>query len=200
VLAPHFSVASVGEYHERAAKTATTSGVHYAEIQSWHLLPAYIAFEAEAVRVGLAALPTNTKVAFTAHSLPQRVAATGDPYPEQLLATADAVAAAVGLAPWAGWGVAYQSAGRTPEPWLGPDILTVISDLAEQPGATGILVVPCGFVADHLEVLYDLDIAATELARSLDLAFGRAAVVNDDPGVLAGLAALVARCASEATS
>jgi ferrochelatase len=153
-------------------------------------------FEAEAVRAALAPLPANTKVVFTAHSLPQRVIATGDPYPEELRATAEAVAAAAGLAPWAGWGVAYQSAGRTPEPWLGPDILTVIRDLADQPGATGILVVPCGFVADHLEVRYDLDIEAADLARSLDLAFGRAAVVNDDPSVLGGLAALV----TEATS
>jgi ferrochelatase len=200
VLAPHYSAGSVGEYHERAAKAATAAGVGYTEIRSWHSLPAYIAFEAEAVRAGLAALPGNSKVAFTAHSLPQRVIASGDPYPGELLATAEAVAGAVGLAPWAGWGVAYQSAGRTPEPWLGPDILTVVRDLADQPGATGLLVVPCGFVADHLEVRYDLDIEAAALARSLGLAFGRARVVNDDPGVLAGLAALVAEAAAGAAS
>jgi ferrochelatase len=192
VLAPHFSSASIGEYHERAAKTATDAGLRYVGVESWHRLPAYVAFEAAAVRAGLAILPPNTKVVFTAHSLPQRVVAAGDRYPDQLRATAEAVAAAVGLAPWAGWGVAYQSAGRTPEPWLGPDILTVIRDLADQPGATGLLVVPCGFVADHLEVLYDLDIEAAQLAGALDLEFGRTAVVNDDPSVLAGLAELVA--------
>jgi ferrochelatase len=197
VLAPHYSVGSVGEYHERAAKAATAAGVCYTGIRSWHRLPAYIAFEADAVQAGVASLPTNSKVVFTAHSLPQRIAAAGDPYRDELRATADAVSAAVGLAPWASWGVAYQSAGRTPEPWLGPDVLTVVQDLADQPGATGVLVVPCGFVADHLEVLYDLDIAAAGLARSLGLAFARTPVVNDDAGVLAGLAALVAETAAD---
>jgi ferrochelatase len=87
--------------------------------------------------------------------------------------------------------VAWQSAGRTPEPWLGPDILDVITDLAAAPGAEGVLVCACGFVADHLEVLYDLDIAARRHAARLGLAFARTACVNDDPAVLAELAARV---------
>ena len=110
-------------------------------------------------------MPANTKVVFTAHSLPQRILATGDPYPDELRATAAAVAAAAGLAPWSQWSVAWQSAGRTPEPWIGPDILAVIDDLAVAEHADGLLVCPCGFVADHLEVLYDLDIEARAAGR-----------------------------------
>ena len=88
--------------------------------------------------------------------------------------------------------MAYQSAGRTPEPWLGPDILTVVDDLAASPGATGLLVCPCGFVADHLEIVYDLDIEARRRAETGGLAFDRTAAVNDDPDVFAALAGLVA--------
>jgi ferrochelatase len=128
---------------------------------------------------------------FTAHSLPARVVEAGDDYPEEVRATAAGVAAAVGLPPWAGWAVAWQSAGRTSETWLGPDVLHVIDDLAVSEGATGVLVCACGFVADHLEVLYDLDVQARQRAESQGLAFGRTACVNDDPEVLAGLADLV---------
>jgi ferrochelatase len=133
-------------------------------------------------------LPERTKVVFTAHSLPRRILAAGDPYPDELRATAQAVASRVGLAPWAGWCTAWQSAGRTDEPWLGPDILQVITDLAASDGSAGVLVCPCGFVSDHLEILYDLDIEARRHAARLGLAFARTACVNDDPAVLGALA------------
>jgi protoporphyrin/coproporphyrin ferrochelatase len=191
VLAPHWSATSVGEYHERAAKAAVAAGVGYAAVERWHLEPAYLDFQAAAVAAGLAALPANTKVLFTAHSLPSRVIATGDPYPELLRASAEAVARRAALVPWGGWGVGYQSAGRTPEPWLGPDVRTVIEELAAAPGATGLLVCPLGFVADHLEVLYDLDIEARRHTEERGLAFARTPVVNDHPAVMAALADLV---------
>jgi ferrochelatase len=191
VLAPHWSAASVGEYHERAAKAAAAAGIAYAAIERWHLEPAYLDFQAAAVAETLAAMPANTKVLFTAHSLPQRVADGGDPYPELLRESAEAVARRAGLAPWGGWSVAYQSAGRTPEPWLGPDVGTVIDELAASPGATGLVVCPLGFVADHLEVLYDLDIEARRRAGERGLAFARTPVVNADPAVMAALADLV---------
>jgi ferrochelatase len=191
VLAPHWSAASVGEYHERAAKAAVAAGVAYSPIERWHLEPAYVDFQAGAVTDTLATMPANTKVLFTAHSLPQRVAATGDPYPELLRESADAVARRAGLAPWGGWAVGYQSAGRTPEPWLGPDVRTVIDELAASPGATGLVVCPLGFVADHLEVLYDLDIEARRHAEERGLAFARTPVVNADAAVMAALADLV---------
>ncbi len=98
----------------------------------------------------------------------------------------------MGLNRWAGWGLAWQSAGRTPEPWRGPDILEVIRDLAGTGRSDGILVCAQGFVADHLEVLYDLDIEAAGVAKDVGLAFGRTRSLNDDPAVLGALAARVA--------
>ena len=105
-----------------------------------------------------------------------------------LRATATAVAQRVGLAEWSRWSIAWQSAGRTPEPWIGPDILAVIDDLAASGGADGVLVCAAGFVADHLEVLYDLDIEAARRAEAAGLAFARTRCVNDDPAVFAALA------------
>jgi len=188
VLAPHYSSFSIGQYLGRAREAASPHGVEVLGIESWATLPAYVDFLTVGVRAGLAALPPNTKVVFTAHSLPQRIIDAGDPYPQELQSTASAVAAAAGLAPWSGWGVGWQSAGRTPEPWIGPDILAVIDDLAASEAASGILVCPCGFVADHLEVLYDLDLEARKRATERGLAFGRTPVLNADPAVLGALA------------
>ena len=191
VLAPHYSAFSIGQYLDRARETAESRGVTVAGVESWHLEPAYLDFLAAGVRARLAELPERTRVLFTAHSLPERIVALGDPYPEQLAATASAVAAAVGLAD-DDWGCAWQSAGRTPEPWLGPDILGVIDSLADEPGGPdGVLVCACGFVADHLEVLYDLDLEASARAATRGLAFARTPCVNDDPAVMAALAVLV---------
>ena len=153
VLAPHYSALSIGEYLDRARAAADAAGLPFAGIESWATEPSYVAFLAAEVRRRLDRMPPNTKVVFTAHSLPQRILANGDPYPDEVRATAAAVGAALGLAPWAQWSVAWQSAGRTPEPWLVPDVLTVIDELAGAENADGILVCPCGFVADHLEVL-----------------------------------------------
>jgi ferrochelatase len=137
-------------------------------------------------------LPADTKVLFTAHSLPQRIVDAGDPYPDELRSTAVAVAEKVGLSQWSNWSIAWQSAGRTPEPWLGPDILTVIDDLAaaenDADHQRGVLISAVGFVADHLEVLYDLDIEAAARAAGLGMAFARTACVNDNPAVMAALA------------
>jgi len=190
VLAPHYSAASVGQYLARVQAAAADLAARPAvvTIDDWHLEPAYLHFLAGEVRRCRAELPAATKVLFSAHSLPQRVVAGGDPYPEQVRQTGAAVAAEVGLSLWSDWSVAWQSAGRTPEPWIGPDILEVMGDLAARGEAEGVLVCPCGFVADHLEVLYDLDIEARDRAGELGLAYARTRVVNDDPGVLGALA------------
>lgn len=192
VLAPHFSRGSIGEYLGRLRAAASPSGTPVAAIESWATEPAYLEFLAAQVRSGLASLPADTKVLFTAHSLPQRIVDAGDTYADELRATAVAVAAATGLPPWSGWGIAWQSAGRTPEPWLGPDVLAVLDDLAgaenDAGRSRGVLVCACGFVADHLEVLYDLDIEAAARASERGLAFARTACVNDDPAVMAALA------------
>lgn len=184
VLAPHFSAMSVGQYAERAAAAAAGRGLPVTMVESWHLLPTYLEFLAAAVARGLAELPAGSEVVFTAHSLPARVVDTDDPYADQVRATAESVATLAGLTRWS---TAWQSAGRTPEPWLGPDVLDVLRDRARTAEA-GVLVCPCGFVADHLEVLYDLDVEAAKLARELGLPFGRTESLNADAVVLGQLA------------
>ena len=192
VLAPHFSSYSIGQYIGRVREAAAPHGIEVTGIDSWATEPAFVDFLAEDMQKRLAAMPEKTKVLFTAHSLPQRIIDGGDPYPDELRATAEAVAGKVGLTRWSQWSIAWQSAGRTPEPWIGPDILEVIDSFGAQRTTDepieGVLVSACGFVADHLEVLYDLDIEASHRAASHGLAFGRTACVNADAGVMAALA------------
>jgi ferrochelatase len=187
VLAPHYSALSIGEYLGRAGAAAAVAGLPFAGVESWATEPAYVRFLAHAVQRGLEGLPAGSPVVFTAHSLPERIVASGDPYPRELAATARAVAHRL---PLRDWSLGWQSAGRTPEPWLGPDILAIVDELAGE--APGLLVCPCGFVADHLEVLYDLDIEAAGRAAAAGVAFARTASMNADPTVLAALAARVA--------
>jgi protoporphyrin/coproporphyrin ferrochelatase len=188
VLAPHFSSYSIGQYMDRVRAAAEPRGMTLNSIESWATEPALIEFLAADLRRRLDVMPRNTKVLFTAHSLPQRIIDAGDPYPNELRATAEAVAARAGLGHWSTWAIAWQSAGRTPEPWIGPDILAVLDELGASENADGALVCACGFVADHLEVLYDLDIEARSRAAAVGLAFDRTACVNDDPTVMAALA------------
>jgi ferrochelatase len=176
VVAPHFSAASVGEYHARAAAVAGD----YRPIDDWSDLEPWLDVQAAAVSSQLEGLPAGTAVRFTAHSLPERVL-EGDVYADRLAASAAAIAERAGLDAWE---LAWQSAGRTPEPWRGPDVLEVIDGL----DAPGLLVCPQGFTSDHLEVLYDLDIEARTRAEARGLAFARTASVNDHPAVMAGLA------------
>lgn len=183
VLAPHYSAMSVGEYIDRARAAAA---VPFSAIDSWATEPAYVAFLADAVGDALLSMPADTTVRFTAHSLPSRILDAGDRYPDEVRATADAVAALVGLDRY---DVAWQSAGRTPEPWLGPDVLEVIATTT-----TPLLVCPCGFVSDHLEVAYDLDIQAAAAAEQHGIAFARTRVLNDDRAVLAALADRIRAC------
>jgi ferrochelatase len=200
VLAPHYSSYSIGQYLDRTRQGVAESGVDLpvVGVESWATEPAFVEFLADDLAARVASMRERTggrvRVLFTAHSLPQRIIDGGDPYPEQLRATAEAVAARVGLVEGDDWEIAWQSAGRTPEPWIGPDILEVIDGLgasrATSPdeAVAGVIVSACGFVADHLEVLYDLDIEAADRAASHGLAFDRTACVNDDPTVMAALA------------
>lgn len=188
VLAPHFSTYSIGQYLGRAREAAEPHGIEVLGVESWATEPAFVEFLAADLRRRLDAMPANTKVVFTAHSLPQRIIDSGDPYPDELRATASAVAEAAGLGEWSHWSIAWQSAGRTPEPWIGPDVNEVIDDLAAAHAADGVIVSACGFVADHLEVLYDLDIEARQRAESQGLAFDRTACVNADAAVMGALA------------
>jgi len=186
VLAPHYSSFSIGQYLDRATSAAQPYGIPVSGIESWATEPAFVQFIADDLRAKLTTMPSGTKVLFTAHSLPERIIAAGDRYPDELVTTAQAVAAVVGLGDDR-WSIAWQSAGRTPEPWLGPDILQVIDELADSE-TPGVLVSAVGFVADHLEVLYDLDIEAARRAEARGIAFARTACVNDNPQVMAALA------------
>ena len=185
VLAPHYSAFSIGQYLDRMTEAAAPHGIEALGIRSWATEPAFVGFIATEVGRNLATLPEQTRILFTAHSLPQRILTSNDPYPAELQATAQAVALAAGVE---NWGLAWQSAGRTPEPWLGPDILQVIDELAADGTTRAVLVSAVGFVADHLEVLYDLDIEASRRAAQHGLAFARTACVNDDATVMAALA------------
>jgi len=188
VLAPHFSSYSIGQYVGRAQAAAEPHGISVVGIESWATEPAFIDFLANDMAAKKAALPARTRVLFTAHSLPQRIIDGGDPYPHELHATATAVANKLGLVEGDDWAIAWQSAGRTPEPWIGPDILDVIDTIAANKQADAVLVSACGFVADHLEVLYDLDIEAKHRSDHHGLQFDRTTCVNDDAVVMAALA------------
>jgi protoporphyrin/coproporphyrin ferrochelatase len=196
VLAPHYSRGSVGEYHERAGAAAGERGLAYVGIDAWHDEPAWLDAQGERVRSAVGALEAKTTVLFTAHSLPERVL-TDDPYPDQLRQSAAAIALRAGLDSQ-GWALAWQSAGRTPEPWRGPDVRDVIRDLAGGRRIEGVLVCPQGFVSDHLEVLYDLDVDARGVASKAGLAFARTASINDDQAVMAALAERVRRAVAVA--
>lgn len=190
VLAPHYSGYSIGHYTDTLAEAAGRFGIDAVTIPHWYDLPAYTHFLASSVVEAQdhSGVPTSaTHVVFTAHSLPERLL-VDDPYPEQLAAGARAVADAVGLDGWAGWSIAWQSAGATDDAWRGPDITEVLRDLGERPDVEGVVVCPHGFTSDHLEVAYDLEIEARRVATDVGLTFTRTAVMNDDPTVFAALA------------
>lgn len=195
VLAPHYSTMSIGDYARRANRAAEETGWSgkLDMVDSWHLEPGYINFLDREVKKALASLPEPARrdavVLFTAHSLPEKILQAKDPYPQQLEETARAVAEKAGLGRWQ---VGWQSAGRTDVPWLGPDVLEILPQLADD-NVPGVVVCPCGFVSDHLEVLYDVDIEAKKAANDLGIALTRTASPNDDPMFLDALAAVVRR-------
>jgi ferrochelatase len=195
VLAPHYSDMSIGDYEKRVRAAAQAGGWkgRFRMIPSWHLEPGFIALLAAHVRAALEQIPVaaraETVVVFTAHSLPATIVDDGDPYPDQLQATAEAVAIAAGLEHWQ---IGWQSAGRTSAVWLGPDLLEIMVELAAK-STPAVVVCPCGFVSDHLEVLYDIDVEAKALAADLEIELVRTASPNDDPAFLDVLASVVGR-------
>lgn len=190
VLAPHYSSMSVGEYIGRAREHADARGVPSNYVERWGANPTLIEVLAERTLDAIVALgrtAEGVEVVITAHSLPLRVLESGDPYPAELAETAALIAERASLPHWrTGW----QSAGRTSEAWLGPDILEELDRLAAE-GAEAVVVCPAGFTSDHLEVCYDLDVEAKARAEALGLAFARTASLNDEPRIAAALADLV---------
>ncbi len=193
-LAPHYSAMSVGAYESKLL-AAAAGRLELALVRSWGDHPGFL--EAVAARVTKALQrfpsPDRVQVVFTAHSLPQRILAEGDPYPDQLRVSAAAVAQRLGLAEWR---VAYQSAGATPEPWLGPEVGEVLAQLAGA-GHRDFLIVPIGFVSDHVEILYDVDVMYRGQAERLGARLERTASLNDDPRLVAALADLARTAARE---
>lgn len=187
VLAPHYSLRSIAEY-ERYAESARPEGLELEIVRSWHDDPGFVDFLATRLIDALAGASEDPLVLFTAHSVPARVLDKGDPYPDQLRRTCELVAERAVVQRWE---FAYQSAGRTADPWLGPDVLEVI-EAAALGGEREVVVQSVGFVADHLEILYDLDIEARQAAEARGMRFRRAAMPNADPEFLAALAAIVA--------
>ena len=185
VLAPHWSSLSIAKYRE-LFEAAVAGRADTRFVREWGAEPGFVDLLAERVR---AAATPESHVVFTAHSLPARILDTGDTYPEALLRTSRLVAdrAAIG-----GCSFAFQSESPTGEPWLGPDILDHLASLHGQ-GVEDVVVCPVGFVSDHLEIRWDIDVEAAERARALGMRLGRIAMPNADPELVEMLATIVRR-------
>jgi ferrochelatase len=194
-LVPHFCECSVGRYHRRAASAADGRGLALDLIDSWHTLPPYVEGLADSIVDSWGELGCGpgdqTHVIFSAHSLPKAALPPGDPYELQLRETADRVAGRLGL-PQGGWTVAYQSVSGPGQDWLGPSVDEVVLDLSER-GICRAVLCPFGFVADQVEILYDLDVVMKQKAGDLGIAIARAPLLNDGPALVDSLALLVDR-------
>ena len=185
VLAPHYSKMSVAKYQEKIADgLAMYRGqINFRHIASYHTAPTLIQALVNRVQEGINRWPANERgdvhVVFSAHSLPVRIIKMGDPYDKQLQETAQLVAQQANLVEGQ-WSWSYQSAGRSPEPWLGPQIEAYIPELAAR-GIKNIVSVPVGFVSDHVEILFDIDIKAQAVAHELGVRLERPPALNDDP-------------------
>jgi ferrochelatase len=185
VLAPHYSALSIAGYREQLER-AVGGRAELRFVDSWHDEPGFVELLADRIR------GTDAHVVFTAHSLPARILDSGDPYPNQLLETSRLVAEAAGLGSWS---FSFQSESPTGEPWLGPDILDHLESLHRQ-GVERILVCPVGFVSDHLEIRWDLDVEARAKANELGLQLERIEMPNADPALVRTLAGIVNRALS----
>ncbi len=189
VLAPHYSSMSIGAYR-RQLEDALAGRAELAFVERWGAEPGFVELLARKIVADSNYLSAH--VAFTAHSLPERILAEGDPYRDELLETSRLVADAAGVTDWS---FSFQSASPTGEPWLGPDILDHLGALAER-GVADVLVCPVGFVSDHLEIRWDIDTAAVGRARELGMQLRRIEMPNADPAFVRVLAGLVRRAAA----
>ncbi len=192
-LAPHFSQISIGDYKQALDQASTAvGGLQVDFVESWYDNSFFHRAVAERVNDALRQLPKPEKVEvlFTAHSLPERILQQNDPYPSQLRSSCRAVANLLKLDHWS---FAYQSAGETGEKWLGPDILEALQELSARGRGVDALVVPIGFVADHLEILYDIDVEAQEVARTHGLNLKRTQSLNTSPTFISALADIVSQ-------
>ena len=193
-MAPHYSSMSVGAYEKKLLQAADAR-LDVTLVRTWWKQPRFLDATASRIAQALQRFPTPSKVQviFTAHSLPEKIVASADPYPDELKASA---AEAARRARLTNWRFAYQSAGATAEPWLGPDAEEVITELANA-GHNAVLLVPIGFVCDHVEILYDIDVEYQNLARRLGIQLERTASLNDDPGLVAAVVDVVRDAAAQ---
>jgi ferrochelatase len=193
VLAPHFSTFSVKSYNGRAKEAAEKVGgpvIH--SVESWYDEPKFVGYWADRVRAVFSAMSEQERekavLIVSAHSLPEKIIAAGDPYPQQLQETADLIAEAAGIKNCV---IGWQSAGNTPEPWIGPDVQDLTKELHEHHGYTSFVYVPAGFVSDHLEVLYDNDYECKVVTDEIGACYYRPEMPNAQPEFIEALAAIV---------
>ena len=199
VLAPHYSKLSVAKYQAKIADGLEMyrGEIDFSHVTDYHTAEGLIQALANRVQMGLERWPETERekvhVILSAHSLPVRIIAMGDPYDDQMQETARLVAERAGMADER-WSWSYQSAGRSPEPWLGPQLEDHISALAEQ-GIRDMISIPVGFVSDHVEILYDIDIQAQAVAQELGVRLERPPALNDDPLFIGALVEEIERAA-----
>lgn len=182
VLAPHFSTFSVKSYNGRVLEEANKHGMTITSVESWYKQPKFIDFWVGQVRGTFDSMTEEQRAAacliVSAHSLPEKILANGDPYADQLNETADLIATAAGVK---NYEVGWQSAGQTPEPWLGPDVQDLTRDLHTTKGYSTFVYTPVGFVSDHLEVLYDNDYECKVVCDDISASYYRPAMPNVNP-------------------
>jgi ferrochelatase len=193
VLAPHFSTFSVKSYNGRAKEESERIGgptIH--SVESWYDEPKFIQYWVERLKETFTHMSeeerNNAVVIASAHSLPEKIIAAGDPYPNQLKETADLIATGTGIS---NYEIGWQSAGNTPEPWIGPDVQDLTRDLYKEHGYKAFIYIPVGFVSDHLEVLYDNDIECKIVTDEVGASYFRPEMPNSNPLFIDAMATVV---------
>jgi protoporphyrin/coproporphyrin ferrochelatase len=193
VLAPHFSTFSVKSYNGRAKEEADKlGGLTIHSVESWYQEPKFIEYWVEKLKATYNGMPAEERdsaaLIVSAHSLPEKILLSGDPYPQQLQETADLIANGAGVKEYF---VGWQSAGNTPEPWLGPDVQDLTRDLYNQNGYKAFVYIPAGFVSDHLEVLYDNDIECKAVTDEVGASYYRPEMPNTHPTFIEAMASAI---------
>lgn len=192
VLAPHYSTFSVKSYNGRAAEEAKKFGITMYNVESWYDAPGFIKYWAEQIQSVYNQMTDTERekavLIVSAHSLPEKILKDGDPYPEQLAETARLIVEKAGIP---NYEIGWQSEGNTPEPWLGPDVQDLTRDLFNEKGYKAFVYAPVGFVADHLEVLYDNDYECKVVCDEIGASYYRPEMPNTNPLFIETLANVV---------